>query len=221
MALARTTSSSAVSRATLPISLRYIRTGSSMPIMSAEIASSSSADGSSTSFGSSLVGPSAGSLRGRARRRRPSPTTTSTVVVRASSATGQVEIVVVRHRLRLLRPRRAVLRDRAQAGELGLFEVRLGATGSRQDGLDELLVEGIGGHGYLRWPVLWRGRRWRTRQESGLFAAPIERSTRLVDGCFVRAGAGRWPRGRRHVRPRPGRLRCTRSARAAGRPRAR
>ena len=29
---------------------------------------------------------------------------------------------------------------RAQAGELGLFEVRLGATGPRQDGLHELLV---------------------------------------------------------------------------------
>ena len=49
IALARTTSSSAVSRATLPISLRYIRTGSSIPIMSAESASSSSAVGSSTS----------------------------------------------------------------------------------------------------------------------------------------------------------------------------
>ena len=56
IALARTTSSSAVSRATLPISLRYIRTGSSIPIMSAEMASSSSAEGSSTSFGSSLAG---------------------------------------------------------------------------------------------------------------------------------------------------------------------
>jgi hypothetical protein len=43
IAFARTTSSSAVSRATLPISLRYIRTGSSIPIMSALIASSSSA----------------------------------------------------------------------------------------------------------------------------------------------------------------------------------
>ena len=62
MALARTTSSSAVSRATLPISLRYIRTGSSIPIMSAEMASSSSAEGSSTSFGSSLAGASDGSL---------------------------------------------------------------------------------------------------------------------------------------------------------------
>ena len=54
IALARTTSSSAVSRATLPISLRYIRTGSSIPIMSAESASSSSAVGSSTSFGVEL-----------------------------------------------------------------------------------------------------------------------------------------------------------------------
>ena len=42
IALARTTSSSAVSRATLPISLRYIRTGSSMPMRSAARASRSS-----------------------------------------------------------------------------------------------------------------------------------------------------------------------------------
>ena len=62
IALARTTSSSAVSRATLPISLRYIRTGSSIPIMSAERASSSSGVGSSSSFGSSLGGASAGSF---------------------------------------------------------------------------------------------------------------------------------------------------------------
>ena len=62
IALARTTSSSAVSRATLPISLRYIRTGSSMPIMSALIASSSSAVGSSTSSGSSFAGASSGSF---------------------------------------------------------------------------------------------------------------------------------------------------------------
>ena len=46
MALARTTSSSAVRSATLPISLRYIRTGSSIPIRSAARASrSSSASG--------------------------------------------------------------------------------------------------------------------------------------------------------------------------------
>ena len=62
IALARTTSSSAVSRATLPISLRYIRTGSSIPIMSAESASSSSAVGSSTSAASSFAGASSGSL---------------------------------------------------------------------------------------------------------------------------------------------------------------
>ena len=62
IAFARTTSSSAVRRATLPISLRYIRTGSSIPIMSAEIASRSSAVGSSTSAGSSFAGASSGSL---------------------------------------------------------------------------------------------------------------------------------------------------------------
>ena len=58
IAFARTTSSSAVSRATFPISLRYIRTGSSIPIMSADRASSSSAVGSSTSAGLSLAGAS-------------------------------------------------------------------------------------------------------------------------------------------------------------------
>src|SRR5687768_17053002 len=42
MALANTTSSSALRSGTLPISLRYMRTGSSMPTMSAAIASSSS-----------------------------------------------------------------------------------------------------------------------------------------------------------------------------------
>ena len=58
MALARTTSSSAVRRATLPISFRYIRTGSSIPIMSAESASSSSGVGSSSASTSSLTGAS-------------------------------------------------------------------------------------------------------------------------------------------------------------------
>ena len=56
IAFARTTSSSAESSATLPISLRYIRTGSSIPIMSAESASSSSRVGSSTSSGGQLRG---------------------------------------------------------------------------------------------------------------------------------------------------------------------
>ena len=60
IALARTTSSSAVSSATLPISLRYIRTGSSIPIMSAERASASSSSvvGSSTSAADSFAGAS-------------------------------------------------------------------------------------------------------------------------------------------------------------------
>ena len=60
IALARTTSSSAVSSATLPISLRYIRTGSSIPIMSAERASASSSSvvGSSTAAADSFAGAS-------------------------------------------------------------------------------------------------------------------------------------------------------------------
>ena len=97
IALARTTSSSAVSRATLPISLRYIRTGSSIPIMSAEIASSSSADGSSTSFGSSLAGASAGSLA--AGSAAPSSVTTTSIAdvgaVLGGRLRAEVEIVVV------------------------------------------------------------------------------------------------------------------------------
>ena len=157
MALARTTSSSAVSSATLPISLRYIRTGSSMPIMSAERASSSSAVGSSTSFGSSLVGPSAGS-REPGSATAPSPTTTSTVSSSASSsgATG-ISIVVVVRVVFVGHGRRAA--RGAQAGELGLFEIRLRPTGSGEDGFDQLLVERVSGHGYLQVPGLWRGRR--------------------------------------------------------------
>ena len=59
IALARTTSSSAVSSATLPISLRYIRTGSSIPIMSAdERPRAPRRVGSSTSAGVSFAGAS-------------------------------------------------------------------------------------------------------------------------------------------------------------------
>src|SRR5674476_1187841 len=50
IALARTTSSSAVRRATLPISRRYIRTESSIPSMSAESAPSPSAAGTASSL---------------------------------------------------------------------------------------------------------------------------------------------------------------------------
>ena len=79
IALARTTSSSALRSGTLPISLRYIRTGSSMPIMSAAIASSSSWVGSSASRGELggrllprlAVWPRRRRRRRRARRRRP------------------------------------------------------------------------------------------------------------------------------------------------------
>src|SRR5450756_1373324 len=78
IALARTTSSSAVRRATVPTSRRYIRTESSIPIMSAE---SSSAVGSSRSFVSSLAGASAASARGSV----PSSSTTSTPLTTASA----------------------------------------------------------------------------------------------------------------------------------------
>ena len=102
IALARTTSSSAVRRAILPISRRYIRTGSSMPSTSAESASS-------------LLGGRLGELasrwclelpgcrllelliveRGRstgndARGSVPSPSTTSTPMTTASAALWRV-----------------------------------------------------------------------------------------------------------------------------------
>ena len=53
-----------------------------------------------------------------------------------------IVVIVVRHgdggRLRARRP---------QAGELGFLDVGLGAAGPRQDGLHELLVERVSGHG--------------------------------------------------------------------------
>ena len=81
MALARTTSSSAVRRATLPISLRYIRTGSSIPIMSAERASSSSWVGSSSASASSLTGTSPAT-------RAPARTSSSTTSTPRSTASS-------------------------------------------------------------------------------------------------------------------------------------
>ncbi len=98
IALARTTSSSAVRRATFPISLRYIRTGSSIPIMSAESASSSSAVGSSSAFSSSLAGTSTGATASATSATRPgtitvvrsleTSTTTSTSAVAMSGSPG-------------------------------------------------------------------------------------------------------------------------------------
>ena len=166
MALARTTSSSAVSRATLPISLRYIRTGSSIPIMSAEIASSSSAEGSSTSFGSSLAGASDGQLRRRIDRAVLGHDHDADIgAVLAGRLRPEIEIVVVVIVVVVAGDGDACLgARRAQAGQLGFLEVRLGATGPRQDGLHELLVEGIGGHGLP--PV--------AGEQPGLVSAPVE-----------------------------------------------
>ena len=172
MALARTTSSSAVSRATLPISLRYIRTGSSIPIMSAEIASSSSAVGSSTAFESSLAGASAGSLAAAALGAVVGDDDDPDVGAVAGDSAPEVEVVVlVVVVLVVVGHGDAGRARRAQAGELGLFEVGLGAARPRQDGLDELLVEGISGHGLP--PV--------AGQEPGLVSAPVERQARFVD----------------------------------------
>ena len=150
----------------MPISLRYIRTGSSIPIMSAEIASSSSAEGSSTSLGSSLAGASDGSLAdgsvGAVLGDHDDP---DVGAVLADDLRPEIEIVVVVVLVVVTGHGDAGLRARrAQAGQLGLFEVRLGATGPRQDGLHELLVEGIGGHGLP--PV--------AGEQPGLVSAPVQ-----------------------------------------------
>ena len=78
--------------------------------------------------------------------------------VRAEIEIVVVIVVIVGHGDAGLRPRRA------QAGQLGLFEVGLGATRSRQDGLHELLVQGICGHGLP--PV--------AGEQPGLVSAPVQ-----------------------------------------------
>ena len=218
MALARTTSSSAVSSATLPISLRYIRTGSSMPIMSALIASSSSAVGSSTSLGSSLVGPSVGDGR---PRRAPSSATTSTFT--SPSGPGRPPAPRSSRRPRRRRRPRPVRRRRRPRGagagrQLGLFEVGLGAAGSRQDGLHELLVERICGHRFLL------GSRGSGAAATGRASRVCSR--RSIDrSSFVDLASFELQpidgRRRRCARPRPARLRCSRCVRGCGRPRCR
>ena len=89
IALARTISSSAVRRATFPISLRYMRTGSSIPIMSAESASSSSAVGSSSTFGSSFAGTSGtGASAASSEDESPFPPTRSSSATTSSGTPG-------------------------------------------------------------------------------------------------------------------------------------
>ena len=147
IALARTTSSSAVSRATLPISLRYIRTGSSIPIMSALIASSSSAVGSSTSSGSSFAGASTGSFVVDGLAVLADDLDADVAAVGVDDAVGPgsaLEIVVVVVLVVLVDLRQDDLGGAQAAGrELGLLDVGLGAPRAGQDGFDELLVEGI------------------------------------------------------------------------------
>ncbi len=140
MALARTTSSSAVSRATLPISLRYIRTGSSIPIMSAEMASSSSAEGSSTSFGSSLAGRVRRQLGRGIDRTVLGDDDDADVGAVLGRFRTEIEIVIVVVIVVTGDGDAGLGPRRAQAGHLGFLEVRLGATRPRQDGLHELLV---------------------------------------------------------------------------------
>ena len=159
IALARTTSSSAVSRATLPISLRYIRTGSSIPIMSAERASSSSGVGSSSSFASSFVGAST-----RAGAASASATTSSGIAtddVAVGQAVGHPEdqvvvIVIVVLVVEIdLGDGHAGL-GRALRGEPRLLDLDAGAPRSAgEHRLDELLVHRILCHGF----VVLRGQR--------------------------------------------------------------
>ena len=151
IALARTTSSSAVSRATLPISLRYIRTGSSIPIMSALIASSSSAVGSSSSAASSLAGASIGSFVvdrdavladdldsdvASVRAREP---------IRARLGPELEAVVVLVVVVRDLR-QDDLGRPQVAGRQARLLDVGLGPPRPGQHGLDQLLIERIG-HG--------------------------------------------------------------------------
>src|SRR4029079_7398841 len=58
-----------------------------------------------------------------------------------------------------------------ETGQLGFLEVGLGAAGTRWEGFDELLVEGMGGHGLP--PV--------AGEQPGLVSAPVQRQARFVD----------------------------------------
>ena len=142
IALARTTSSSAVSRATLPISLRYIRTGSSIPIMSAQSASSSSAVGSSSLGGSSLAGASSGSFESTRLAVLADDLDADVAVVVIASAPGGVEIAESSSSSSASEGRDLGRRE-AAGGELRLLEVGLGPPRAGQNGFDELLIEGI------------------------------------------------------------------------------
>ena len=215
IALARTTSSSAVSSATLPISLRYIRTGSSIPIMSADERLE-------------LLGRSAPRPRPatawparpcRAARRwcrppRPPPRRRPR---RDSSAAARLGVLVgargrcpPRRDRRRRPPRvgdrrggRAIGATRAHRGELRLLELAPGPAGPRREHrFDELLVEGIGhvrgtsglmvrsdgeGAGARVSP---RGHR-RAGEEAGLVAAPVERPALLVEETALERAGGR------------------------------
>ncbi len=104
------------------------------------MASRSSAVGSSTSAGSSFAGASAGSFAA-------SPDASSSTITTPTSAPligglgTQVQIVVVVIVVVVVRDGHGGLGPRrAQAGELGLFELGLATARPGQDGLDELLV---------------------------------------------------------------------------------
>ena len=199
IALARTTSSSAVRSATLPISLRYIRTGSSIPIMSADSASSSSAVGSSTSAALSLAGASrpAGTTLVRRRRRPPPRSTISTLssavlgsasssALRSmSSSSVLVVVVLAEHRRGRRRPPAAGASRRS----FGFLQLAPGpAWASRRARLRRAACRGG-----LPCPRVLRSirsrsvrsrsarRHRRAGEESGLVAAPVERPALLVE----------------------------------------
>ena len=172
MALARTTSSSALRSGTLPISLRYIRTGSSMPTMSAASASSSSLVGSSCSSGSSLAGGSSQGCRSF------SATATST----PSSAA----------RPSLLRGLVIVVRVLARSAHL---VVDVAALAALEDGFDEQLVGGVcGGHGCppVAVGVACGGvcRRWDSKVVSRVWRSSARRCRWSVEDVLLQPVAG-------------------------------
>ena len=136
----------------MPISLRYIRTGSSIPIMSADSASSSSRVGSSTASAVSFAGASMPS--GTLTPSTASSSTISTVSWAAAGLRvlvgGEIEVLVVvivevGVRVGGHGSGRGARTPGPHRRELRFLELALGpARARREHGLDELLVQGIG-----------------------------------------------------------------------------
>ena len=162
--------------------------------MSAESASSSAAVGSSSSSASSLVG-ALGRQLGARFPFLADDLDRVVVVVGGERDVGFFVDVLLLVLVGLLEGGAG----RAEAGELGLFEVGLGPTGSGQDGFDELLIKWDRMAGYLRlrlrvgircgwWSCAHPGG---AREEAGLVAPAMERLALLVHAPGSRAGAGR------------------------------